>query len=174
HALRAFTPKDQKTIKAVAAGFPANPAFDTAEVLTQLGTGEALVSVLAEDGRPTAVARALIAPPEGQIGPLDPAQRTALIQRSPVKGKYDQAVDRESAHELLKARAESLQSEQAQAAAEREAALRRQQQERQNRGRGGQRQSMGEALAKSAARSIGSQLGRQIIRGLMGAMFGKR
>jgi hypothetical protein len=174
HALRAFTPKDQKTIKAVAAGFVANPAFDTAEVLTQLGTGEALVSVLAEDGRPTAVARTLIAPPEGQIGPLDPAQRAAFIQRSPVKGKYDQAVDRESAHELLKARAASAQAEQAQAAAEREAALRRQQQERQSRGRGGQRQSMGEALAKSAARSIGSQLGRQILRGLMGAMFGKK
>jgi len=174
HALRAFTPKDQKTIKAVAAGFPTNPAFDTAEVLTQLGTGEALVSVLAEDGRPTAVARTLIAPPEGQIGPLDPAQRATLIQRSPVKGKYDQAVDRESAHELLKTRAESLQAEQTRAAAEREEALRRQQQERQSRGRGAQRQSMGEALAKSAARSIGSHLGRQIIRGLMGAMFGKR
>jgi DNA helicase HerA-like ATPase len=172
HALRAFTPKDQKTIKAVAAGFPANPAFDTAEVLTQLGIGEALVSVLAEDGRPTPVARTLIAPPEGQIGPLDPAQRAALIQRSPVKGKYDQAVDRESAHELLQNRAANAQAEQAQA--QREEALRRQEQERARRGRAPQRQSMGEAMAKSAARAIGSQLGRQIIRGLMGAMFGKR
>jgi hypothetical protein len=174
HALRAFTPKDQKTIKAVAAGFRANPAFDTADTIVNLGTGEALVSVLAEDGRPTAVERTLIAPPEGQIGPLSAEQRAALIQRSPVKGKYDQAVDRESAHERLKARAESTQAQQNQAQAEREEALRRQQEERLGRGRGPQRQSMGEAMAKSAARAIGSQLGRQIIRGLMGAMFGKR
>ncbi len=172
HALRAFTPKDQKTIKAVADGFVANPAFDTAETLTRLGTGEALVSVLTEDGRPTPVARTLIAPPEGQIGPLDPAQRATLIQRSPVKGRYDQAVDRESAYELLKSKAESALAEQAQA--QRDEALRRQEQERVRRSRAPQRQSMGEAMAKSAVRAIGSGLGRQIVRGLLGAMFGKR
>ncbi|MDA8142070.1 MAG: DUF853 family protein [Desulfobacteraceae bacterium] len=172
HALRAFTPKDQRTIKAVAAGFVANPAFDTAETLLNLGTGEALVSVLAEDGRPTAVQRTLIAPPEGQIGPISPEQRATLIQRSPIKGKYDQAVDRESAFELLKARAAQDQAQQAQAKAEREAAMQRQKEERMARGRAPQRQSMGEAMAKSAARAIGSQLGRQIIRGVMGAIFG--
>jgi hypothetical protein len=150
----------------------ANPAIDTAEVLTQLATGEALVSVLSDDGRPTPVQRTLIAPPEGQIGPLSPEQRAALIQRSPVKGKYDQSIDRESAHELLNARTQQLATQQAQAQAEREAALQRQKEERQSRGRAPQRQSMGEALAKSAARAVGSQLGRQIIRGLMGAMFG--
>jgi DNA helicase HerA-like ATPase len=169
HALRAFTPKDQKTIKAVAAGFRANPAMDTAETLVNLGTGEALVSVLAEDGRPTPVARTLIAPPEGQIGPLAPEQRQMLMQRSPLRGKYDQSVDRESAYERLQAKTEADQALQA----EREAALQRQKQERTVRGRAGQRQSMGEAMAKSAARAIGSQLGRQIIRGLMGAMFGR-
>lgn len=169
HALRAFTPKDQKTIKAVAAGFRANPAFDTAAALVDLGTGEALVSVLAEDGRPTPVQRTLIAPPEGLIGPLPAEQRDTLMQRSPLRGKYDQAVDRESAYERLQARTETDRARQA----EREAAVQRQKADRANRGRSPQRQSMGEAMAKSAARAIGSQLGRQIIRGLLGAMFGR-
>lgn len=169
HALRAFTPKDQKTIKAVSAGFRANPAFDTADVLVDLGTGEALVSVLAEDGRPTPVERTLIVPPEGRIGPLPPEQRDTLMQRSPLRGKYDQSVDRESAYERLQARTDTEKAQEA----EREAAVQRQKAERATRGRSPQRQSMGEAMAKSAARAIGSQLGRQIIRGIMGAMFGR-
>ncbi|KJS30527.1 MAG: ATP-binding protein [Desulfatitalea sp. BRH_c12] len=165
HALRAFTPKDQKVIRAVAAGFRANPAFNTADILTQLGTGEALVSVLAEDGRPTPVQRTLIAPPEGRIGPIDPEQRNALRERSPLRGKYDQDVDRESAYELLKNRAQASQ-----AAAQDEALAKKPS----RRGSGTQRQSIGEAMVKSAARSIGSQLGRQILRGLLGAMFGNK
>ncbi len=168
HALRAFTPKDQRTIKAVADGFRANPAFDTARTLTELGIGEALVSVLDKNGRPTPVERTLISPPEGQIGPLPPESRGALFGRSPLKGKYDQTVDRESAYEMLKVRTET-----ARAAAEEQAEARRREKEMAVRKTPGRpRQSIGEAMAKSAARTIGSQIGRQIIRGVLGAIFG--
>ena len=177
HALRAFTPKDQKTIKAVADSFVANPAFKTADLVTALGTGEALVSVLAEDGRPLPVEKTLISPPEGQIGPVSDTERTTIIQRSPLQGRYDQPLDRESAYEMLKSRAEAAQAQEAQQQAELEAAKRRQQEERSQRSsaRGGRRrQSAGEALVKSAARAIGSQIGRQIIRGVLGSIFGRR
>jgi DNA helicase HerA-like ATPase len=177
HALRAFTPKDRKTIKAVADSFVANPAFKTVDVVTTLGTGEALVSVLAEDGRPLAVEKTLISPPQGRIGPVSDIERSAIIQRSPLKGRYDQAVDRESAYEMLKSRAEAAQMQEAGQQAELEAAERRQQEERtrRSRARGGRRrQSAGEALVKSAARAIGSQIGRRIIRGVLGSIFGSR
>ena len=169
HALRAFTPKDQRAIKAVADGFRPNPLFDTARTLTELGTGEALVSVLDQDGRPTPVERTLVAPPEGQIGPLSAESRQTLLGRSPLKGRYDQAVDRESAYELLKQRTED-----ARAATEQEAEQKRYEKEMgQQKQPGRQRQSMGEAMAKSAARAIGSQIGRQIVRGVLGAIFGR-
>ena len=176
HALRAFTPKDQKTIRAVGASFVANPDFDTADAVTTLGTGEALVSVLSEDGRPLAVQRTLISPPESRIGPLSESERSALIQRSPIRGRYDTPLDRQSAYELLKERADSVKAREAQQQAEIEAAKRRQQQERaQRRSTGGRsRQSAGEAMVKSAARAIGSQIGRQIIRGVLGSIFGRR
>jgi len=168
HALRAFTPKDQRTIKAVADGFRANPAFVTAQTLTELGIGEALVSVLDKNGRPTPVERTLISPPEGQIGPLSAEAHDALFGRSPLKGKYDQTVDRESAYEMLKVRTET-----ARAAAEEQAETRRREKEMAVRKTPGRpRQSIGEAMAKSAARTIGSQIGRQIIRGVLGAIFG--
>lgn len=169
HALRAFTPKDQRTIKAVADGFRPNPELDTAQTLTELSTGEALVSVLDGDGRPTRVERTLVAPPEGQIGPLTAEQRQNVLGRSPLKGRYDQAVDRESAYEMLNARTEAARE-----AAEQEAEQRRYEKEMgQQRRSGRQRQSMGEAMAKSAARAIGSQIGRQIVRGVLGAIFGR-
>ena len=178
HALRAFTPKDQKTIKAVAASFVANPAFDTAQAVTALGIGEALVSVLTADGRPLPVAKTLIAPPESRLGPLSESERSAVIQRSPLHGRYDQLVDRQSAYELLKSRAEATQAQEVRLQAELEAAERRQKEERaqrRNTGRGGRpRQSAGEAMLKSAARAIGSQIGRQIIRGVLGSIFGRR
>ena len=171
HALRAFTPKDRKTIKAVADSFRANPAFSTEEVVTELGIGEALISVLDEQGAPTPVERTLISPPESRIGPLDPDMRKTLLERSPVGSRYNQPVDRESAYELLKKKAEDaareLQAEQARKEAEQEA--------RKSTGnRGGNRQGVAEAMLKSAARTIGSQLGRQIIRGVLGSIFGKR
>lgn len=175
HALRAFTPKDRKTVKAVADSFRSNPAFNSEELVTQLGIGEALVSVLDAQGSPTPVERTLIAPPEGQIGPLDNAQRQLLRQRSPLGSQYDRAVDRESAYELLKkkaAEAESRQQEEARQTAEEKA--REQTERQQQRGRTGSRQTVGEAMMKSAARAVGSALGRQIIRGVLGSIFGRR
>lgn len=177
HALRAFTPKDQKTIKAVANSFVANPAFKTAEAVTEMGIGEALVSVLAEDGRPLPVAKTLICPPESQIGPISKEALDAIIQRSPMQGRYEQALDRESAYEMLKERADAAQVQEEKQQAELEAAKRRQQEERTQRRKTGssrRRQSAGEAMVKSAARAIGSQIGRQIIRGVLGSIFGRR
>ena len=177
HALRAYTPKDQKTIKAVSSTFVPNPAFKTDEMVTALGIGEALVSVLAEDGRPLPVQKTLVAPPESRIGPLSSSERSAAIQRSPLQGRYDQAVDRQSAYELLKERAATAQALQSKQQAELETAKQQQEQDRAQRRKtsGGRRpQSVGEAMVKSAARAIGSQIGRQIIRGVLGSIFGRR
>ncbi len=172
HALRAFTPKDRKTVKAVANSFRPNPNLDTEAVVTQLGIGEALVSVLDDDGSPTPVEQTLISPPEGKIGPITASERATMMQRSPVGGSYRQAIDRESAYELLKKKAnESALQEEAERArleaekAERQAA---------RRSGGSRRQTAAEAMMKSAARSIGSQIGRQIIRGVLGSIFGRR
>jgi DNA helicase HerA-like ATPase len=167
HALRAFTPKDRKAIKAVAANFRSGPDLDVEATLTELGIGEALVSMLDEKGAPTAVQRALICPPESRIGVLTAQERREHIERSPLRGRYEPVVDRQSAYEVLKQRAD----EQA-LAAEREADRRDRKQPGGSRGRS--RQSAGEALVKSAARSIGSQLGRQIMRGILGSLFGGR
>jgi len=167
HALRAFTPKDQKNIRAVAESFVPNPAFATAERVTTLGIGEALVSVLSEEGRPLPVQQTLVAPPESQIGPVSPAQRDGISQRSPLRGRYEQPLDRQSAYEMLQARAQTDRDRQA-------AEPQPRRQERTGRRTAGSRQSVGEAMIKSAARSIGSQIGRQIIRGLLGSIFGRR
>ena len=175
HALRAFTAKDRKTVKAVADSFRSNPAFDTQEVVTQLGTGEALVSVLDEKGAPTPVERVLISPPESQIGPIDLQARQTLIQRSPIGNRYNQPVDRESAYELLKEKAADRAREQQEEVARLKAEKEQQKLETlQRKGSGRKRQSVAEAMMKSAARSIGSQLGRQIIRGVLGSLFGRR
>ncbi len=167
HALRAFTPRDQKAVRAAAQTFRPNPELDTERVITELGVGEALVSVLTEGGVPTPVERTLIRPPASRIGPASDAERAELLRKSPLAGKYDRAVDRESAHEILKARAEKQ-------AAEAEAARQRAAQEkaaRRSHGGGRRRQSVAEALAKSVARSIGSQIGRRIVRGILGSIF---
>ncbi len=175
HALRAFSPRDQKAVKAAAETMRDNPALDEAAAITELGVGEALVSFLDAKGRPCVVERAFIVPPQGQIGPITDAQRRRLIQTSLVAGVYDTAVDRESAYEILKARAEAA----AQAAA---AAEQAKQQAKATPsggilgdilgGRGGRREGAVEAMAKSAARSIGSQIGRAITRGVLGSIFG--
>jgi DNA helicase HerA-like ATPase len=163
HALRAFTPKDQKTVRAAANTFRPNPRLDTEAVIKELGVGEALASVLDAKGKPTPVERILVAPPGSQLGPITPAQRQALMRRSLVQGVYEQAVDRESAYEILQRRAEEAAE-----AAEQEAAAKG------RRGGGRQRQSMFEAFAKSALRSIGSQIGRQLARGMLGSLLGGR
>jgi hypothetical protein len=161
-----------------------NPNLDEASVITELGVGEALASFLDAKGRPGVVERAYIVPPQGQIGPITDAQRRRLMQTSLVAGVYDKTIDRESAHEVLKARAE--QAAQA-AAAEAEA----KQQARAAAkpatggdstggvlgdilGGTGRREGAVEALAKSAARAMGSQVGRAIMRGVLGSLFGKR
>jgi DNA helicase HerA-like ATPase len=162
HALRAFTPRDQKTVKAAAETFRANPKLNVAKVITELEVGEALVSVLDEKGSPTVVERALIYPPQSRLPPLGPEERSKIIQGSALYGHYEKVVDRESAFEKLKARAEEKQAQvEATAPA---------------RGRGAAPKSQAEiivgAVAKSAAHAIGSQIGRQIIRGVLGSIFG--
>ena len=162
HALRAFTPRDQKTVKAAAETFRANPKLNVAKVITELEVGEALVSVLDEKGSPTIVERALIYPPQSRLAPLGPEERSRIIQGSALYGHYEKVVDRESAFEKLKVRAEEKQA-QAEAAAP-------------ARGRGAPPKSQTEiiigAVAKSAAHAVGSQIGRQIIRGVLGSIFG--
>ncbi len=166
HALRAFTPKDQKAVRAAAQTFRANPAFDTEKVVAELGVGEALVSVLDDKGAPTPVERVLIRPPESRLGPLDAAERSELMARSPLKGRYETAVDRESAYEKLKARAQAASASAATEAARQPGA----DAPRAPR----QRESIIEATTKSAMRAIGSSLGRQIVRGVLGSIFGGR
>ncbi len=165
HALRAYTPKDKKVIKAVSETFRSNPSLNVEKVITELQTGEALVSVLNRNGSPTPVERILIRPPVSQIGPITLAEREIIISRSPYKKRYDKELDRESAYEVLKKRAE-------QAVDEKNKAESKSKKTKSTRASG--RQSVGEAMLKSVARSIGNQLGRQIIRGIMGSLLGKR
>ena len=175
HALRAFTPADQKAVKTAAQTFRPNPAIDTATAITELAIGEALVSTLDDQGSPTPVERALIVPPSSRIGPLSPEERSSMVQRSPLKGVYDELIDRESAFELLKARRE------AQPAANGAASSQTTQESTSFFSRvgefmspSGKRQGFGEAIVKSVLRSVGSNIGRQIARGLLGSMTGSK
>lgn len=174
HALRAFTPKDKKTVKAVAETFRENPDIDSEKIITELGIGEALVSVLDEKGSPTPVEHVLVRPPESRIGPMDEQERAEQINRSPFKGKYDDVLDRESAYETLKARAakqdEIEQAEEAQLLLEKEREKEEKAASRKTSSRS-RRQTPTEAFIKSAARSIGSQLGRRLIRGVLGSLL---
>ncbi len=173
HALRAFTPKEQKAVRTVAESFRPNPQLDTAAVITELGVGEALVSTLDAKGRPGVVERVLIRPPQSKIGPLPPQERERIMARSPMKGRYEAALDRDSAFERLQARTrEALEAAREETPEKKSAA-----------GAGGgfdwlggssRRQGVAEALVKSTVRTIGSQLGRQIIRGVPGSLFGGR
>jgi DNA helicase HerA-like ATPase len=167
HALRAYTPKDQQVVKSVAATFRSNPKIDTEAAIQNLKTGEALVSVLNKDGSPAPVERIFIRPPESQLGPVTPQQRDEIIRRSPFSGRYEQEIDRESAYELLKKKTER----QAEVVLE-EQQIGRQRAQAPN--RASNRQSVGEALLTSAARAVGSTVGRQIIRGIMGSLLGGR
>jgi DNA helicase HerA-like ATPase len=196
HALRAFTPRDQKAVKAAAETFRPNPKLDTARVITELGKGEALVSFLEGNGTPSMVERALICPPAARIGPLTDAERKAVIAKSPIRGKYDQTIDPDSAYEILQRRVQVAPGEPAPP-----------------RGPAGQpaepaspppasgggwgdvlggilgggsssggrsrgRMSTGEVVVKQVARSVasqvGTQVGRALIRGLLGSRGGRR
>lgn len=162
HALRAFTPKDQKNVKAAAETFRANPKLNVAKAITELAVGEALVSVLDEKGAPGMVERALVCPPHSRLSPLTTEERNQLIRGSVLYGYYEKTVDRESAYEKLKAKAEQMKMEsQAETDQKRRSAQPKSQTE----------QLLGAAV-KSAAHAIGSQLGRQIIRGVLGSLFG--
>jgi DNA helicase HerA-like ATPase len=185
HALRAFSPRDQKAVRAAAETMRDNPDLDEETAITELGVGEALVSFLDEKGQPGIVERAFIVPPRGQIGPIDAGQRQQLLQSSLVAGVYEKAVDRESAYEILKARAAQAAPQVQPEAAEQSSAGAA----TSGTSLGGilgdmlggapgvggrRREGIVEALAKSAARSVGSQVGRAIIRGVLGSILGGR
>jgi hypothetical protein len=179
HALRAFTPRDQKAVKSAADTMRPNPPLDVGAAITELGVGEALISFLDEKGRPCPTERVYVLPPASQIGPVAPEQRQKLLAGSIVAGVYEKTLDRESAFEKIKgrsdAKAEAAQSTAANSGQAAEAGgglldglgsmLG---------GGGGRRTSVGEQLFKSAASSIGREVGRQIIRGVLGGIFGKR
>jgi DNA helicase HerA-like ATPase len=180
HALRAFTPRDQKAVRAAAQTFRANPALNVEQTITELEVGEALVSFLDGQGAPSVVERALVCPPQSQIGPISPEQRREIIERSLVAGVYEKAVERESAYELLTARAAQGGSPSGPVQGESQP----QSTPHSIPGYGplpsrglptsGSRRSdtLAEALAKSALRSIGSSVGRQIVRGVLGSLLG--
>ena len=180
HALRAFTPRDQKAVRTAAETLRANPAFDAVSAITELGVGEALISLLDEKGRPQVVERAFIVPPASRIGPLSAPERQAVIKSSLVYGVYEQALDRESAYEKLKGGNGGERAAASGSAAPGDTP---------SAGggllgglgdllggpaRGGSRggDSVLEAAAKSAVRAIGSQLGREIVRGVLGSILG--
>ena len=177
HALRAFTPRDQKAVRAAAETFRANPGLDVEAAITELAVGEALVSLLDEKGRPNPVERALVAPPRGQLGPITAEQRQGIIRQSVLYGHYEQAIDRESAYEKLKGRAASAPQEIPATKGETEKSGGWLDSLGGMLGGGGSgrgRQTVAETAMKSAARAIGSQLGREIIRGVLGSILGGR
>ena len=164
HALRAFTPRDQKAVKSAAETMRSNPKLNVEKVIGELAVGEALVSFLDDKGQPGIVERAFVLPPKSQIGPVTPDLRRQIISRSPMFGHYEKLADRESAFELLKARAQKYVSPMdvnVPAPAPRRPA-------------GRPRGTILESVAKSTMRSIGSSFGRQIVRGILGSIFGGR
>ena len=163
HGLRAFTAKEQKALRAVADGFRPNPAFDTLSVLTELGIGEALLGALEEKGTPAMVQRVLVAPPQSRIGPLSAAERGALIAASPLAGRYDKPVDRESAYEMLTQRKGEAVEPAPQPKTDEESFADK---------AGEFLQSAAGQAIKSAVRQAANQLGRQLVRGLMGSLLG--
>ena len=169
HALRAYTPADQRGLRAASDSFRPNPAFDTAEAIQALGVGEALVSVLDEKGAPTVVQKTMIRPPNSRMGPALPAERAAIMGQSPVRGLYDTALDRESAFEVLKKARAAATAAEARAA---EPEVEDEPERRAPAARASNRQGMGEAFAKSMLRTIGSQVGRELIRGVLGGLLG--
>ena len=173
HAVRAFTPKDQKAVKAAAQTFRANPAINVEQAILELGVGEALVSFLDEKGTPGMVERALVCPPRGQIGPISAEQRQQIMRESLVAGVYEKAVDRESAYELLKARTAPSQHVSNQQPGTKTSTWYGDLLSMGSGSSGGRRgDSLVETVAKSAARTLGSTVGRQIVRGVLGSLLG--
>jgi len=174
HALRAYTPRDQKAVKTAATTMRANPNIDTEKAITELGVGEALISFLDEKGRPNPVERVFVLPPASRIGPITPEERRAVLEASTLNGVYDKPVDRESAYEKLAGRAQRTAPAGGSVAS----------------GGGfwdsvkdslgglatgsGRKDSLVEAMAKSAARTVGSTVGREIVRGVLGSLLGAK
>ena len=173
HALRAFTPKDRKSVKAVADNFRENPDFKASDAVQELAVGEALVSTLDAKGIPSIVERVLIVPPSCRMGAISPDERKAVMDKSPLKGAYDEAVDRTSAYEVLKARAGAAQG--SAGLSRRTFGTGASTTTRVSLPRASTRQTMGEAIVKSAARSvttsIASSLGRALVRGVLGSLL---
>jgi uncharacterized protein len=175
HALRAFTPKDQKDVKGAAETLRPNPAFDTFATITTLGTGEALFSMLEANGNPAIVSKALVYPPHSRMTPLSADEQAQVVASSPLRAHYAITVDRESAYENLKGRALVAANVEAQKTVPVAKTEPKSQEKARRSGKNvsGAEDVMG-AVAKSAARAIGSQVGREIIRGLLGSMIGKK
>jgi DNA helicase HerA-like ATPase len=180
HALRAFTPRDQKAVKSIGETMRANPQFDATKAILELGVGEALVSLLDEKGTPGITQRVWIFPPASQIGPITPEERRKLMADSLVGTSYDKTADRESAFEMLKARANAPAATSPTVGTATSTS---------GGGllgglsdvlfgstgpRGGRREGMVETAAKSAARSMGSSIAREITRGVLGSLLGGR
>lgn len=161
HALRAFTPRDQRAVRAAAETFRASPGLDVAAAITELAVGEALVSFLDEHGSPRPVERALVLPPRTRLRPLSAEERAEALRASPLRGRYDAPLDRESAYEILRARAEAREPQGEAAPHSR----------RPPQGGG---EDVLRGMAQSAMRAAGTQLGRAIARGILGSMFGGR
>jgi DNA helicase HerA-like ATPase len=186
HALRAFTPRDQKSVKTAAETFRPNPKLDTAKVITELGKGEALVSFLEGNGTPSMVQRAMIRPPSARLGPVSPEERKAVIARSPLRGKYDQTIDPESAHEILQKRVKDAAAAEQQAPAEAPPStgggwsdvlggvLGGGSGGGRSRGRMTTTEVVVKQVARSVASQVGTQVGRAIIRGILGSLGGGR
>jgi hypothetical protein len=187
HALRAFTPKDRKTIKAASESFPSNPEVDIEKAITEMAVGEALVSALDKEGRPSPVSRIYIKPPESKMGPVTDQERMERISRSPLKGKYDNPIDRESACEVLNKRAQAAHTAEESTPTWKDTPQRGEKpayiprEAPAPRAPGRTRETAGEAFMKSAARSIASQLGRNlanqvlgkgVARGVLGSILG--
>jgi uncharacterized protein len=191
HALRAYTPREQKAVKTAADTFRPNPDFDCAKAITQLGVGEALVSTLEAKAVPSMVQRTLIRPPASRLGPITPEERRKLVAESPVSGQYDKTVDRESAFELLQKRAaDALKAEEEAQGREQEdtgrsrwtipgfggeeddgyAPSRNSRSRSAPRARASNRQTVAEAAIKSVVRSVGSSVGRALVRGILGSL----
>ena len=178
HALRAFTGKDQRAIEAAAETFRASPGLDVAAAITELRTGEALVSLLQPDGSPSPVARTLVRPPSSRLGPLTPKERAILQSISPVAEKYDAPVDRESAEEMLKARADAAAAEAAQAKAADEAEKAaeaaekaRRQAERERRAKPPLHEELAGQFGRAVQRQVVNRAARSLVRGILGGLF---
>ena len=181
HALRAFTPRDQKAVKATATTMRQKPGLDIETAITELAVGEALVSFLDAKGRPSVTERVYVVPPGSQIGPITPEQRQAVIANSLVAGVYEKTVDRESAYEKLKGRAETAPDAppvkpggKGTAESSEGSSMLNDLLFGSTGPRGGKRDGLVQTMAKSAVRTMGTSVGKEILRGVLGGIFGAK